>query len=73
VTEEPTLQLRPGSSHVAGIGDPLVVWQDAMHRNTLLIPIFRTYFWVDILLVERVFYPQDVVCRSELTFFSMPS
>jgi hypothetical protein len=30
-----------------------------MHKNTLLIPVFRTNFWVlDVLLVERVFYPQ---------------
>ncbi len=59
MTEEPTLKLGPGSSHVASIGDPLVVWQDAMHKNTLLIPVFRTNFWVlDVLLVERVFYPQ---------------
>ncbi len=32
-----------------------------MHRNTLLIPVFKMDFWVD-LLVECVFYPQDAVC-----------
>ena len=58
MTEEPTLKLRPGNSHVASIGDPLVVWQDVMHKNTLLIPVFRKNFWVDVLLVERVFYRQ---------------
>jgi hypothetical protein len=60
VPEEPMLKLWPNSSHVAGIDDPLVISKDAMHRNTSLIPVFSTDFWVDI-LVECIFYLQDVI------------
>jgi hypothetical protein len=48
------LKLWPDSSHVASIDNPLVVWEDAMHRYTVLIPVFWTNLRVNV-PVEGVF------------------
>jgi hypothetical protein len=69
------LKLWPDSSHVASIDNPLVVWEDAMHRYTvLLIPVFWTNLRVNV-PVEGVFLSQYVasmvrtnllLCRIDL-------
>jgi hypothetical protein len=45
----------------------LILWEDALNRDTALIPVLRTNFWAYI-FVERVFYVHDVIGMVRTNF-----